>query len=313
MGMATSSTFENACQSVLSGINWKRRVLLQSDLKLHFDYDSFQLSSRSDGLVSAFWRVFSKDALMPDPSNIGRDCRRIGINGEGRAFEVEWESLALPVPSFQEAAYAVMKIMSDSFVSHVSRDRLVMHAATAALGSTAVLFSGPSGSGKTSLALAFSEFDGFVGDECAYLDVPTASVRHEAFPFQLKKRNTDMISYYDMGSSLDVYEGSVGEACYLPLSALKRCTGKWIPLSAVVFPTHMPRSGSCTVSKANPAKLPELILGSLIGSSEPSKTLASFLAMCGIHGIRFYEVTYSDATECAMTLHEFLQRERTMK
>lgn len=282
----------------------------RSNLKLHFDYESFELSSRNNSLISAFCNAFSEEALAPNSSIPDRSCRHIGINGKGCNFEVEWEGLVLPFRSFEEAAYLVMRIMSDSFVSQVSEDRLVMHAATAACGGTAVLFSGLPGSGKTSLALAFSKFDGFVGDECAYVDLPTASVRHEAFPFQLKKRNVDMLSLYAGDFKLDVHERSIGDSCYLPLSALKRCTKNWIPLSTIVFPSYVPENGPCVISRACSKKLPELILNSLIGPSKPAKTLASFISMCGIHGIRFYDVVYSNTAEGAKTLHEFLQRER---
>ena len=288
----------------------KGGTIVRQALKLHFDYDSFELSSESAELLASFRTVFSEDTLAPDDPAAEQSCRSIEISETGGVFRIEGESPNLIAPSFEEAAYAVMRIMSDSFVSHVSEEQMVMHAATAAFGSTAVLFSGSSGSGKTSLALAFSEFDGFVGDECAYISVSSASVRHETFPFQIKGCNVDMMSRYGTSVKLDVYEDTVGEASYLPLDALHRCTEKWIPISAVVFPAYGPGNESCSIARISPAELPELILGSLIGPSKPSSALATFLSMCGSHGIRFYKAAYSDASECAETLYEFLKKER---
>lgn len=284
-----------------------------STLKLHFDQDSFELTSRDGDLLSAFSEVFTDDVLAPASPRASRDCRCIEVDREGCAFRVEMEGSTWSAPSFQHAAYAVMQAMSDSFVAHVSERRCVMHAATAALGGRAVLFSGPSGSGKTSLALAFSEFEGFMGDECSYVDLSTARVIHEAFPFQLKKANVALLSSYGGGPRLDVCEDSVGEASYLPLDALTRCTRAWIPLSAIVFPVYRPKQEPGMAAKADPSTLPELILGSLIGSSAPSKTLADFLAMCALRDIRFYEVAYSDAFAGAKALRKLLRRERAAR
>lgn len=288
----------------------KRGTIMRQALRLHFDYDSFELSSKSAKLLAAFRTVFPEDTLTPDNPAAEQSYHSIEISETGGVFQIEGESPSLIASSFEEIAYAIMRIMSDSFVSHVSEEQMVMHASTAVFGSTAVLFSGSSGSGKTSLALAFSEFDGFVGDECAYINVPSATVRHEAFPFQIKECNVDMMSRYGAGAKLDVYEDAVGEASYLPLDALHRYTEKRIPISAVVFPAYGPGNEPCSIARISPTELPELILGSLIGPSKPSSALATFLSMCGSHGIRFYKAAYSDASECAETLYEFLEKER---
>lgn len=278
----------------------------RNPLRFHFLHDDFALFTRGCNPLAAFRRVFSADAVTDSNGNDPHGLRRIELFDGGDAFKVTCGTMDTTSPSFPQAAFTVMQVMGNSFVGNVGDSQLVMHAATALVGGRAVLFAGPSGSGKTSLALAISEHEGFVGDECAYVNTSSGSVEHESFPFQLKACNARMLHRYDPNFGLKVHDRSAGDAFYMPLDMLENHPRGSFPISAVVFPSRIHDGGSCRIGKADPAKLPSMILGSLIGPSRPSTSLVSFLSMCETRGVHFYEAIYSDAFGAAEMFYTFL-------
>lgn len=283
------------------------------NLRLRFDYDNFTLALLDEGQSHAFRRVFGLGDCATDSgtSSTEKGCSIAVVEHNGIYTVTATDELMFEARSFPEAAYYVMRIISDSFCSHVSKSRMVMHATTVSLANGTILFSGPSGSGKTSMALAFSRYGGFAGDECAYIDVESAKVKHENFPFQLKVRNERMLARFERQTMLKVHHDSIGEAYYVPLQQTNHYeqTRTWSPIKAIVFPRFVDFEGLFKIGKISPGKLPMLILGSLIGSSQPSRVLVDFVSMCSVHGIRIYEMDFSDAFVASDRLYDFLRKE----
>ncbi|MDR3316249.1 MAG: hypothetical protein LBS98_07230 [Coriobacteriales bacterium] len=174
------------------------------------------------------------------------------------------EGLSMP-----KAAQCVTQIISDSFCTWVDGGVCVMHAAGALHGGGIVLFSGVSGSGKTSLALEFSKYGAFVGDECAFLDANKGTVWYEEFPFQLKANNEALLSRFSRHQSLEVYSELYGAVFYLPLDAVAFQPMKREDDAAVrviVFPHYCCEAEAMRIRKLPPTALPKHILSSLMGA-----------------------------------------------
>lgn len=274
---------------------------------LSFHFDSFLIVSDIFDLIKDMKAVFGAAAARDTPSGTNS---LITINVMSRpdgTYSVGVDKLLVNSNSIEEAAYVVMRIISDSFIDNISNSLFVMHAAASAFGDSAVLFAGSSGSGKTSLALAFSRFDGLIGDECAYVDIRTGAACYEAFPFQLKESNHDLSSRFTRTCRLDVFSRAIGKASYYALDSAKMNRRQLMGISTIVFP-EFKRAEATFVGKLDSSDYAPFILGSIIGPHQPSATFALFMKMCSEYGIRFLRVTYSNASDGATALYDFLSK-----
>lgn len=277
------------------------------EILLEFNFNRFIVISDSQPLIRDLKNVFSGNALL-DATNCAKPLTTISVISEpADTYSVDVKGLEINRISIEEAAYVTMRIISDSFVDHISNRLLVMHAAAAAFYDSAILFAGCSGSGKTSLALAFSRFDGLIGDECAYVDIKTGTTYYEAFPFQLKESNHDLSSCFSKANHLDVFDQNIGKASYYALSSVKMASRQPTTISTIVFPKFK-RAETTLIEKLNPSDYAPLILGSVIGPYHPSTTLALFTRMCSEQKIQFLKITYSNVSDGATTLYNFLSK-----
>ena len=277
------------------------------EILLEFSFNRFIVTSDSQPLIRDLRNVFNSNAL-PSAANCAKPLTTISVISEpAGTYSVSVEGLHINRISIEEAAYVAMRIISDSFVDYISNRLLVMHAAAAAFYDSAILFAGCSGSGKTSLALAFSRFDGLIGDECAYVDIKTGATYYEAFPFQLKESNHDLSSCFPKANRLDVFDRAIGKASYYALSSVKMANQQSTTISTIVFP-EFKHAGTTLIEKVDPSDYAPLILGSVIGPYRPSTTLTLFTRMCSEQKIRFLKIAYSNVFDGATTLYNFLSK-----
>lgn len=282
-------------------------------IRLAFTHAIYEVAVESNVLSNQFVAAFRVQRGYQDARPDDRPTHRFevtGIGGDGFAVCLDGTMLREGV-SMPKAAYCVTQAMSDAFCSWVDEAVCAMHAASVLHGDGIVLFSGESGSGKTSLALEFSRYGKFIGDECAFLDMGKGTAWHEEFPFQLKAGNEALLSRFSKSCGLEVCGKPHGTAFYLPLDlvafrAVRREDGTTV--SAVVFPHFRPGT-EMHIRKLPSATLPEYVLSSLMGVQAPSGLFARFAHMSAECGIRLYYMEFSDLEEAANELAEYLSKD----
>ena len=117
------------------------------EVTLRFSSTSFLITSDSPDLIGDLKAVFNTDVIHDAPCRVNHSTT-ISVTSEADgAYSVSIGGLLISSGSIEEAAYATMRIMSDSFVGSVSGRLFVMHAAAAAFHDSAILFAGSSGVG----------------------------------------------------------------------------------------------------------------------------------------------------------------------
>jgi hypothetical protein len=285
-----------------------------TSIRLAFTRAAYEVAFESGVLLSRFsdaFRIRGND----QSSDLGaRATYCISVTGlEDGAFAVHLDGRVIRGNmTMPEAAYCITQVIGDAFCSWVDETVCVMHAASVLHKGGVVLFSGVSGSGKTSLALEFSRYGKFAGDEYAFMDMGRATAWHEEFPFQLKASNRELLSRYGMDRALEVRGGPHGTAFYLPLDSVSFHPVKREDdaiVSAVVFPHFLPGSKETSIRRLSAGRLPEYVLASLIGAKPPSSLFVQFVHMSARYGLRFYEMEYSDLARAASELDKRLSKD----
>jgi hypothetical protein len=280
-------------------------------IRLVFTRAVYEVAFESDELFNQFSRVFCLQGEHQDKRSDDQPIVLVTVAGsDGDGFAVLFgERMIRERMTMPEAACCVTQMISDAFCSWVDDEVCVMHAASVLRKDKLILFSGVSGSGKTSLALEFARHGKFAGDECAFLDMGRATAWYEEFPFQLKANNRELLSRYDKNRTLEVYGDLHGTAFYLPLDSVDSHPVKRddnIVMSTIVFPRFHSGSEGVSIRRLAADRLPEYILNSLMGTKAPSNLFAQFVHMSARHGLRFYDIKYSDLAEAADELEKYL-------
>ena len=277
----------------------------RSETVLRFSLETFRIISNSRTFLNELESVFDSEVVQKANNSLDHETVIVVIKNLSGNYLVYSNGLTILRDSPNEARYIVMRIISDSFVRHISSQHFVMHAATAVFHSRAVVLSGNSGSGKTSLALEFSQFEGLAGDECGHINLRTGAIRYEPFPFQLKHPNIDLLNNFKDAQRIDVYDKSIGAASYFALSATKRSAQTERPIQAIIFPVYKPQAQT-SINRLSSNQYAPLILGSLIGPYQPAANLSAFMSMCSERRIRFMRMSYSNVRQGAAMLYDAL-------
>ena len=113
---------------------------------------------------------------------------------------------------------AIMRHIEAGLLDDLGESDCAMHASSVSYRGRQVVFTGASGSGKTSMALVFSRYGSFLGDECGFLDMELGSLRYEPLPFQLKAANSALLERFDASRMLEVETPEHGKAFYVARS-----------------------------------------------------------------------------------------------
>jgi hypothetical protein len=128
----------------------------------------------------------------------------------------------------------------------------------------------------------------------------------------LKAGNRELLSRYGKGRALEVHDDLRGTAFYLPLDLVAFHPVKReddIAVSVVVFPHFLPAAEGTSIRRLPADRVPEYVLGSLMGAKAPSRLFAQFVHMGAMHGLRFYDMEYSDLTRDASELERCLSKD----
>jgi hypothetical protein len=273
-------------------------------------YASFELVFEDDTLGDDFVKVFG----LHRPGSINNYiANKIIIYGtEASTYRVCCDSVIIDKRlSRSEAAYCVTRIIGDDICSHIDSSVCILHAASVFLENGMVAFSGASGSGKTSLALYFSKFGRFVGDEYAYLDIVNGNIWHEDHPFQLKNNNEVLLSKYDPSMTLEVEGEPFGKAFFVSLDAVNCYRVKQsndIKLSVLVYPHYKGDVTTTIIDRLALGKLPTAVLESLVGQERPSRLFNNFIKMSAKRKIVFLEMKYSDGELASESLFRYISK-----
>lgn len=217
---------------------------------------------------------------------------------------------SLPVcgMSLPEATQIIMQDMSDCLCDQVGRSCYVAHAAAISFGSNAVLFMGKSGSGKTSLAIACSNVNLLLGDECVFVDVSTRKAWCEDFPFQIKERNVDILNSLDRSLALEVCGGLHGRAFYFPRTAVNADPNPTTPkvIQSIFFPRYDASYTETIIDDLPKGELVQNVLGSFMGDERPSSAFGAFAHMVSVGGIEVKTIRYSNVADAARLLQDHL-------
>lgn len=204
----------------------------------------------------------------------------------------------------------IMQQMSDALCQAGTNQGVIMHSAGVLLDGQAVCFVGASGSGKTSMAIELARYGVLMGDECAFLDISSATVFYEDFPLQLKTENRVLLSRFEESSTMLAYMPNGRQAAYCVPDGLSDYGGEGVreaPLRFIVFPTYDCRCRSTEIACMDTRSLPQIVLESLVSCDNPSALLRGFLHMCSTHNIMLLRVTYSNGGDAAFALRRYLR------
>ena len=277
---------------------------------IKFTNCAFQLIFEDELFADCFQAVFQTvPNLTEHPDGI------IEIKGtKGKNYHVHLNGeMICEQMSREEAAYCITTIFGEHICSHIDDSTCVLHASSVLINDFIVSFSGISGTGKTSLSLIFSRYGNYIGDEYAHLDMNTGNLWHENHPYQLKERNTTMLSPIPSSSRLKVNTESSGQAWYVSLDTTNYKSishEDQLKLQFLIFPHYNENCQKTTVSKLPLTKLPLSILQSLMGQMPPSLVFKKFAEMAAFEGIHFIEITFSDSNDAAEKLMTYIKNEQ---
>ena len=245
-------------------------------------------------LIDDLTRMFAR----PSRSDWGADCV---VLSAGRIID---EHSGFTVRGM------IMQQMSDALCQAGTDQGVIMHSAGVLLDGQAVCFVGASGSGKTSMAIELARYGVLMGDECAFLDISSATVFYEDFPLQLKTENRALLSRFEESSTMLAYMPNGRKAVYCAPDSLPDYGGEGTreaPLRFIVFPAYDRRCRSTKIACMDARFLPQNVLESLMSCDSPSVLLRCFLHMCSIYKIVLLRVTYSNGGDAAFALQRYLR------
>jgi hypothetical protein len=271
-----------------------------STFQLIFEDEAF-----ADNAIAVFHTVPTvtndPDKILEIQGSQGNNYR-VYVNGE----------LIREKMSREEAAYCMTTIFGDEICSHIDDSTGILHASSVLIDDFIVSFSGVSGSGKTSLSLIFSRYGNYIGDEYAHVDLNTGHLWHEDHPYQLKERNTAILSTIPLSSRLKVKTDLFGQAWYVSLDTTnykKVRRDDQVTVKFIVFPHYNKDCQKTMISMLPVMKLPGTILQSLMGQDPPSLVFQKFVHMAALHGIHLVEITFSDGDDAARELMTYITNE----
>lgn|GEM_PF-1031296 len=269
-----------------------------------------ELFVRDSSIALLFSKIFAVADIKSD-SDFARLRQIVLIDGFG-PYEL-WVN-GIPVANGLNRTAVLTLAMcriENLLLSNLDEFEYVMHASSVSYRGRQVAFVGASGSGKTSIALTFSQYGSFIGDECGFLNVTLGSLRYEPFPFQLKATNYALLEKYDASRMIEIEDPNHGRAFYVARTEVDCYGGPDYGelIGAIVFPKYDPEARATTIAKASFSSLPIGILGSLFGKERPSRSLARFLNMSNAGCILFLDVRFSDVDNASACLDVFLTEE----
>lgn len=181
--------------------------------------------------------------------------------------------------------------------------KYALHASCVQRGDKQIVFAGASNSGKTSMAIAFGNYGNLLGDECAFLDMSSAHIDHEPFPFKVKKDNP-MFECIPRHTALEADDSVHGRVFYVSAADMG-CdvhSLRYGRISHIVFPWYDATAKDTDIERLPATELPKFILGSLMGPYLPSVLLVRFLHMCAAYPISFLKIRFHDAWDAAKQL-----------
>jgi hypothetical protein len=241
----------------------------------------------------------------------GRDLLlyRISTKKEEQLYDVSLNGCVVANDaSCSMAAHHIMQGISDNFCTWTQDDICIAHACAAHFAEKAVLLMGSSGSGKTSLAVAFSRYAPFIGDECVFIDVNRGTAWCEDFPFQIKSENEGILAMLDRTISLTTDGGPHGKTHYFSRYSINADLEPTKPkkICCIVFPIYDSHASETLIGNLPASRLVNGILGSLIGKCTPSEAFKVFTKMLSSNGIKVIELRYSDVSSAAKKLFDYI-------
>lgn len=211
--------------------------------------------------------------------------------------------------SRDEAAGVLLQNLTDT-AYNVFEDHLVaIHTATSRTADGVILFVGLSGCGKTSLCVAYSKYEQFMGDECAFVDFATGKALCEEMPFVIKESNRDTLCWLDCARSLRTESAGQERALYFPRKCIDSDQNPMLPgkISYITFPKYSPTGSGTTIRSVSFAEIMLDVLQSIRGKRKPSVLLKSFVEMVARHNIPMLRLDYANAADAAHRLNDYIK------
>lgn len=181
--------------------------------------------------------------------------------------------------------------------SAASDDLLSLHASSAVIGDSTLLFLGISGRGKTTLGIeAARHCDGSLGDEYAFAEPKTGKVFFESYPFQIKN---SIKGFTIKLEGVDAYS----HAFTAEELNLQKLSGKK-PIKALILPNRRKKQMKPSLEPVPACLLHKELMPSVLGSKDRAKTFRSLTSMLSTFGIEVFSLHYSEAHEAAAFLKD---------
>lgn len=193
-------------------------------------------------------------------------------------------------------AFGFIDLDLDRRVRSVASDSLLsVHASSAVLDGEAILFPGLSGCGKTTLGIEVARLSGeTLGDEYAFVDPLTGTVRFEPYPLQVKHPDAP-------GLPVSFPSGTASWACCYTDLGIERVVGL-CKLGAIVLPHRQSGLADVSMDRVSAAELHKRLMPSVLGGTDRRTTYRVLTRMLSEFGIGVFELCYGDATDAARYL-----------
>lgn len=278
---------------------------------ISFSFGKYTVSSETADLLDAIRLLFENSEFgVPVDCDYGVvrsvvvSCR----NPDGYDVRIDGAFVAVDI-AVDQALSLVMQDAMDWCVREMSKNTLLVHAASNLVGDGAVLLMGSSGKGKTTLSLSLAKFWPIRCDECACVDMENARTWAEPLPVNLKSNNEIADSLTKASEGIDCFTSDGRKTRYYSRDAFRADPAPKDEkrILAVVFPSY---DRDCQVVETKELEgdgLVEGVLQSLIGANAPSENFRDFVQMVSRNNITLLRVNYSSAELAANYLVRYFQ------